>query len=110
MKTDGMLHSLVRVSSLADCLYVHSAFPTDDQDAVFFGPDSYRFVDLIRAEIADHTLGSGKRVVDVGRGSGVWASGIGCLLPRCSVSMSDIHRARLNADRSLGWKEGGSEC
>src|SRR3546814_17942689 len=102
MKTDGMLHSLVRVSSLADCLYVHSAFPTDDQDAVFFGPDSYRFADLIRAEIADHTLGSGKRVVDVGTGAGVGAIVIGRLLPRASVAITDINAAeprfaRLNA-------------
>src|SRR3546814_673596 len=93
MKTDGMLHSLARVSSLADCLYVHSAFPTDDQDAVFFGPDSYRFADLIRAEIADHTLGSGKRVVDVGSGAGVGAIVIGRLLPRASVAMTEINAA-----------------
>src|SRR3546814_12771231 len=42
MKTAGMLHSLVRVFSLDDCLYVHSVFPTDDQAAAFFVPDIYR--------------------------------------------------------------------
>lgn len=99
MKTDGMLHSLVRVSSLGDCLYVHSAFPTDDQDAVFFGPDSYRFADLIKAEIADHTLGSGKRVVDVGSGAGVGAIVIGRLLPHASVAMTEINAAALRFAR-----------
>ncbi|WP_347454363.1 class I SAM-dependent methyltransferase [Acinetobacter thermotolerans] len=35
--------SLIRVSSLEDKLFIHSAFPTVEQDAVFFGPDTYRF-------------------------------------------------------------------
>jgi len=68
---DGMLRSLVRVSSQGDDLYLHSAFPTDQRDAVFFGPDSYRFADLITAELAAHPPGQGKLVVDVGTGAGV---------------------------------------
>ncbi len=39
--------SRVRWSSLGDLLLVHSAWPTDSSDAVFFGPDSYRFAQLI---------------------------------------------------------------
>jgi len=35
--------SLIRVASLEDELFIHSAFPTTQQDAVFFGPDTYRF-------------------------------------------------------------------
>ena len=35
--------SLVRVASLDDQLFIHSAFPTVETDAVFFGPDTYRF-------------------------------------------------------------------
>lgn len=36
--------SNVRVASLENELFIHSAFPTVDQDSVFFGPDSYRFI------------------------------------------------------------------
>ena len=42
--------STLRVASVKALLFLHSAFPTDDRDAVFFGPDSYRFTDFIRAE------------------------------------------------------------
>ena len=57
---------LVRYSSLDGALFAHSAFPTRQADAVFFGPDSYRFVRAIR-QAAPHA----RRVVDVGAGSGV---------------------------------------
>src|SRR5215207_8891358 len=40
---DGFLHSKVRFSTLGPQLFVHSAFPTEQGDAVFFGPDTYRF-------------------------------------------------------------------
>jgi methylase of polypeptide subunit release factors len=47
-------------------LFFHSAFPTLERDAVFFGPDSYRFV---RALL--HAVDRAERVVDLGCGSGV---------------------------------------
>lgn len=65
----GMLKSRVRVSSLDDDLYLHSAFPTTESDAVFFGPDSYRFAAFIRSEAA--CLGKRERIADIGTGSGV---------------------------------------
>jgi hypothetical protein len=40
--------SNVRFSTLGDQVFVHSSFPTEQADAVFFGPDTYRFVRLIR--------------------------------------------------------------
>ena len=43
----GLLKSRIRISSLGPYLFAHSAFPTDARDAVFFGPDSYRFVDFL---------------------------------------------------------------
>src|SRR5690242_6248372 len=39
----GRLKSKVRVASLGQDLFLHSAYPTIDRDAVFFGPDTYRF-------------------------------------------------------------------
>lgn len=40
---NGKYISQIRIASLADELFIHSAFPTDEQNAVFFGPDTYRF-------------------------------------------------------------------
>ncbi|HEY2733807.1 MAG TPA: hypothetical protein VGI70_07465, partial [Polyangiales bacterium] len=39
--------SRVRFSSLQGQLFVHSSFPTIEADAVFFGPDTYRFCRLL---------------------------------------------------------------
>src|SRR5690606_35589229 len=44
--------SQVRVSSLDGELFIHSAFPTTQQDAVFFGPDTYRFVYHLKQYLA----------------------------------------------------------
>ena len=65
------LRSLVRVASLGDDLLVHSAFPTDDPDSVFFGPDSYRFARFITQHI--DRAGSADWLVDMGAGSGAGA-------------------------------------
>jgi methylase of polypeptide subunit release factors len=78
LKRGGLLHevgnclrSRVRVSSLGDDLFLHSAFPTDAPDAVFFGPDTYRFANFIREELK--TAPAGGVVVDVGAGAGAGA-------------------------------------
>ena len=67
-RASGELRSLVRVASLSDELFVHSAFPTNDQDAVFFGPDTYRFWNYLQAQLGD--FGSPHHLVDMGAGSG----------------------------------------
>ncbi|TCB52448.1 class I SAM-dependent methyltransferase [Acinetobacter sp. ANC 4779] len=41
---EGYWFTNIRVASLEDQLFIHSSFPTIQQDAVFFGPDTYRFV------------------------------------------------------------------
>ena len=48
---DG-LRSAVRVSTLNGRLLLHSAYPTESADAVFLGPDSYRFARFIRAQVS----------------------------------------------------------
>ena len=67
---NGRLHSRVRFSTLGGRLYAHSAFPTVQADAVFFGPDTYRFVSLIEAELARQPLRAGARILDIGCGAG----------------------------------------
>jgi methylase of polypeptide subunit release factors len=66
IERDGVLASRVRFSTLDGGLYVHSAYPTTDEHAVFFGPDTYRFCAVTKRSV-DHAA----RVVDVGCGSGV---------------------------------------
>ena len=62
--------SKVRFSTLGESLYVHSAYPTQAADAVFFGPDTYRFASLIDAELAAQPLAAGARILDIGCGAG----------------------------------------
>lgn len=37
----------LRAATLGDLILFHSAYPTEQDDAVFFGPDTYRFVAAI---------------------------------------------------------------
>ena len=62
--------STVRVSSIDDALFLHSAFPTEQEDAVFFGPDTYRFVRFMQQALSAATLRRGARILDIGCGSG----------------------------------------
>ena len=65
--------SSVRIASIDDDLFVHSPFPTLQADAVFFGPDTYRFARFIRQALPMSALPSRAgelRVLDVGCGSG----------------------------------------
>ena len=90
VKEGERLRSTVRWSSLDDLLLVHSAFPTDASDAVFFGPDSYRFAQVIH----DHLQRSPSRVqhaVDIGCGTGVGALLIARAAPHAQVSAVDIN-------------------
>ncbi|MBC7415194.1 MAG: methyltransferase [Herminiimonas sp.] len=75
--------SAVRIASIDDALFLHSPFPTLQNDAVFFGPDTYRFARFIRQALAsraapDAATFAGSvplharplRLLDVGCGSG----------------------------------------
>lgn len=94
-RTELLLSSRLRVSSLGDWLFIHSAYPTDAPEAVFFGPDSYRFADLIRRELGWNPLASGANILDIGTGSGVGAVVAASLCPSASVSMTDINAQAL---------------
>jgi hypothetical protein len=92
--------SEVRISSIGGSLFLHSAYPTDEEHSVFLGPDTYRFVSLLEAEIP--ALAPVGRLVDVGAGAGVGGIVAGRLLPGAEVSLSDVNNdalrlARINA-------------
>jgi SAM-dependent methyltransferase len=103
----GLLRATVRWSSCAGGLFVHSAFPTDDQNAVFFGPDSYRFVTFLQRAIQHRGIVAGavpRRLVDVGCGTGVGALALADRMD--AIVLADINpralwlaavNARLNA-------------
>lgn len=77
--------SLVRFSTAGEAIYAHSAFPTTSEDAVFFGPDTYRFLSLLDREVSSPI----ERAVDIGCGSG--AGGLH-LADRCSrLILADIN-------------------
>lgn len=76
--------STVRFSTLGGTLVVHSSYPTVGRDAVFFGPDTYRFCALLRRS-APHA----QRLLDMGCGTGAGAI---CLADRASqLLLSDIN-------------------
>lgn len=97
---NGKFRSGVRIASLESDLFVHSAFPTDDADSVFFGPDTYRFVRFVDRHIS--TLTGAQLVVDMGAGSG--AGGIATVgrlqapaLVLVDVNEKALRYARINA-------------
>lgn len=98
-EVDGLCRSEVRVSSLHGRLYLHSAFPTHAADAVFFGPDSYRFADLIVAELARDPVPPGARIADICCGAGVGAIVAATACPDAEVTTTDINSKALRLAR-----------
>lgn len=96
--------SRVRYSSLGGQLFVHSAFPTVQPDAVFFGPDTYRFAALIERALSARQQ-SFHHVVDIGCGTGAGGLfALSLLAGRCApqLTLADINPqallyARVNA-------------
>lgn len=95
----GVERSRVRVSSLDGNLYLHSAYPTVTQDAVFFGPDSYRFANLIMRELALNPPAVGAHIIDIGTGAGVGAIVAATTSPGRLVTMTDINAQALRLAR-----------
>lgn len=93
-RAGGLLRSRVRFSTLDGQLYAHSAYPTTEDDAVFFGPDTYRFAALIAGEVArTPPRASAPRLLDLGCGGG--AGGLvaarACAAARPRTVLADIN-------------------
>ena len=99
-----LFRSGVRVASLGERLFLHSAFPTDSENSVFFGPDSYRYARFLEAEIP--RLAPVRGLVDIGAGSGVGAIAAAALLPpdarlvATDINPLALRFARINARHS----------
>lgn len=88
--TEGLdgLRVSVRFSTLASQLFVHSAYPTQAADSVFFGPDTYRFCAAL-----SRSMDRRERIVDLGCGSGAGGLSVAGLAGR--VVLSDISERAL---------------
>jgi methylase of polypeptide subunit release factors len=94
--------STVRASTLQGDLFLHSAFPTVAADAIFFGPDTYRFARAIRHEMLTEPRRL-RRALDLGCGSGAGGVVVARHAPCDEVLLTDINAAalqmaRINAD------------
>jgi hypothetical protein len=94
--------SRIRVSTLGDQLFIHSAYPTDEADAVFFGPDTYRYANAIEAQLRFET-GQLRRAVDIGSGAGPGAILVALARPDAEVLAVDIN------DRALRFTQINAE-
>lgn len=91
---DGALRSTVRVSSIGQQLYFHSAYPTGDAESVFLGPDTYRFVRAAGQVLDQLTANPGapvRRAVDIGCGAGPGAIMLAQRFPEAEVYAIDIN-------------------
>jgi methylase of polypeptide subunit release factors len=87
----------VRASTLGGQLYFHSAYPTSDADAVFFGPDTYRFARALRMELElmEARGQQVRRAADVGAGSGAGAVEVALRFAHAEVLALDINEQAL---------------
>lgn len=84
--------SRYRFSTLDELLFLHSAYPTQAADAVFFGPDTYRFVGAI-AQALHVRPRPWRRAADIGCGAGPG----GIFLARSNAS-GDVTMTDINAE------------
>jgi SAM-dependent methyltransferase len=91
--------SRIRLSALGDGLFVHSAFPTQAPDAVFFGPDTYRFIAAVRQVIDSENAARWRRAADIGCGSGAAGIVLARMNPDASVVLTDINPTALRFSR-----------
>jgi SAM-dependent methyltransferase len=80
----------VRASTIGQRLYFHSAWPTTDDDAVFFGPDTYRYVAALKRALKELRRPV-RRAVDIGCGAGPGAIELALSCPGATVYGADIN-------------------
>jgi methylase of polypeptide subunit release factors len=80
----------VRASTIGQRLYFHSAWPTLDDDSVFFGPDTYRYVAALKRALGELRRPV-RRAVDIGCGAGPGAIELALSCPGATVYGADIN-------------------
>jgi len=91
------MRARIRFSQLGPLWLAHSGYPTSQADAVFFGPDTYRFAHAVRA-LADREPGFAPvTCVDIGTGTGAGGLYSATLFPTLEqVALLDINRRALD--------------
>jgi len=91
----GARRALVRASTIGANLYFHSAWPASDDDAVFFGPDTYRYAAAVARALDMPLAGEAarplRRAVDIGCGAGPGAIELALRYPDATVYGTDIN-------------------
>lgn len=90
-----LVRSRLRVARCGGLLFLHSAYPTLDADAVFFGPDTYRFA----RSIARESAGAFDTILDIGAGSGAGALTLAARFPAAEIRLVDLNAAALRLAR-----------
>ncbi|HEY7986312.1 MAG TPA: class I SAM-dependent methyltransferase [Methylophilaceae bacterium] len=90
--------SKVRISTMRHAkfgchCFLHSAYPSSQENAVFFGPDTYRYLHEIDREVNVRTLHGHdiERAVDIGAGAGPGAILLALYYPQADVYAADIN-------------------
>jgi methylase of polypeptide subunit release factors len=94
--------STVRIATLGGRHFLHTAYPTTAPDAVFFGPDTYRFVRAGLAVVPERRYA---RAVDLGCGSGAGGLSMAANRDIGALFLTDINPAalalaKINADHA----------
>ncbi|WP_297510008.1 methyltransferase [uncultured Caulobacter sp.] len=92
VESDRGQRARIRAARVDGRLFLHSACAGAGPDAVFVGPDSYRFAALIGREIGAAPV---RRALDVGTGAGVGAVVTGARVPGARIFASDVNAAAL---------------
>jgi methylase of polypeptide subunit release factors len=86
LRAERGCRSRVRVAELGGHLFLHSAFPTTDQDSVFFGPDTYRFVRFLGQALDGRAV---RQLVDLGAGCGPGGISAAALVEAETITLVD---------------------
>lgn len=87
----GHWRSKVRVSSIDGALFLHSAYPTEQENAVFFGPDTYRYVRFMQQALLLAPPGPRPRILDIGCGSGAGGLMVARQYADATLVLNDIN-------------------
>jgi methylase of polypeptide subunit release factors len=90
---NGAHYSTVRFSTLDQGMFVHSSYPTIAKDAVFLGPDTYKFADAIQQFLEPGR--AVRRAADIFAGAGPGAIVIAKRYGGAEVLAIDINAAAL---------------
>jgi methylase of polypeptide subunit release factors len=91
------LRSKVRVASLGENLFLHSSYPTEQSDSVFFGPDTYRFVRFLEQKLAG--MRPPAWIVDMGAGTGAGGILVSQRFANARVTLVDVNAAAVELAR-----------